>query len=183
MSYIRTYTGAKFNTNPDDTLVRIQDIAIALSRAPRWGGHTKKFYPVSAHCIYVSKILPKKHKFPGLMHDGSEAYITDIPSPFKRLLPDYKLLEGRVMDAISKAYSFEWPMAQIIKDADAVALYQERLHLFDLKVGEDVPHVEFADFPKLKIPEWDWDIWTAMSQDQHAQAFFDTFKQLRANHK
>lgn len=40
----------------------------------------------------------------GLLHDASEAYMKDLPSPLKSLLPDYKKLEAEVSTVIFKKW-------------------------------------------------------------------------------
>lgn len=178
IGYIRTFTGAVFTTEPEAKNVRINDIAVGLSRAPRWGGHTKELYPVSAHCIYMSYMLPPRWALEGLMHDSSEAYLADIPSPFKVFLPDYKKVENKIMCAVAEAFKFDWPMNPLVKTADGIALYHERLHLFDIPVGADVERMLIASYPELQEVNWDWEKWTTMTHKQHAEAFRNRFYEL-----
>ena len=42
-----------------------------------------------------------------LMHDASEAYMLDIPTPIKAKLPDYKKYEANLMSFIAKHFGFE----------------------------------------------------------------------------
>lgn len=80
--WIQTYTGKKFsyqNCEPRDVCIR--DIARALSHICRFTGHTKQFYSVAQHSVYVSERC--KNPFYGLMHDAVEAYIGDMNSPLK----------------------------------------------------------------------------------------------------
>ena len=50
--YITTYTGLHFRpTEPDSDLIRIQDIAHALSLICRGDGHVQAFWSVGEHCI------------------------------------------------------------------------------------------------------------------------------------
>ena len=50
--YITTYTGKHFEpTNPNPELIRIEDIAHALSMICRGNGHIKTFWSVGQHCI------------------------------------------------------------------------------------------------------------------------------------
>ena len=54
--YITTYTGQHFEpTNPDPELIRIEDIAHALSMICRGNGHVKTFWSVGQHCICCAK--------------------------------------------------------------------------------------------------------------------------------
>src|SRR3990167_6893828 len=82
--YIVTGSGAKFylkECNVKD--IPIEDIAHALAFHNRFNGHLDRFYSVAEHCVRVSYLVPQEHALWGLVHDMSEAFIPDIPSPFK----------------------------------------------------------------------------------------------------
>ena len=54
--FITTYTGQHFEpTNPDPELIRIEDIAHALSMICRGNGHVKTFWSVGQHCICCAR--------------------------------------------------------------------------------------------------------------------------------
>lgn len=102
---ILTYTGRHidpFNLRMED--IAIRDIAHALSMTCRWGGHTKRFYSVAEHSVLLTHFarttqgpsrytslmaqdLETRHLLDLqrylLLHDASEAYLTDVPSPYK----------------------------------------------------------------------------------------------------
>ena len=181
IDYIRTYSGVKFHTvetSPAD--VKIEDIAQVLSRAPRWGGHSKRPYSVAAHCLFVAKLVPRELKLNALLHDASEAYIGDMPSPFKALLPDYKKVERRIMGAVATTFGLKYLDDPRIKEADLFALYLERINLFDLVVGNDVPTAKPVDAVQMGVAiNWNWDYWTLASPHLVYSAFmkkFETYK-------
>jgi 5'-deoxynucleotidase YfbR-like HD superfamily hydrolase len=61
-----------------------------------------------------------------LLHDASEAYITDLNSPAKSLLPEYKVMEDRISSAIYKKYGVEYDEEPVqIKYADNTMLVAE----------------------------------------------------------
>ena len=98
--YLRTFTGKRFHMLGDDPdEIDIMDIAHALSHVNRFTGHTTHPYSVAAHSIFVADIVDHLYGFnpermlAALMHDASEAYLADIASPIKHLLPDYQALE------------------------------------------------------------------------------------------
>lgn len=132
---IRTNSGLYinvFDTNPES--ITIEDIAHALSMIPRFGGHLNRFYSVCQHSIMCCN-LAMGHGFEyalaGLLHDGSEAYLLDMPTPIKNRLPDYKSTEYRLMEVIAIKYGFEFPLNPIIKKVDAQALEIEWDNLVD----------------------------------------------------
>lgn len=124
--WIETYTGKKFwFTNEDPNEVDIEDIAHALSHMCRYTGHCNRFYSVAEHSVRVS-YLNLTH-LEGLLHDASEAYLADIASPVKQLLPEYKALEERIMRKIAKRFGLKegFDKDPDVKWADWVALRAE----------------------------------------------------------
>lgn len=132
--YIETYSGKKFYPlNPFNSEIDIIDIAHALSLLCRYNGHTKVFYSVAEHSIllseYTEKILkrnPRDVQF-ALLHDAGEAYTSDIPTPLKKELPEFKNMES-VIDA-AVLYHFNLPSAKPnwLKDIDTRIIRDERM--------------------------------------------------------
>ncbi len=129
-SYIETVSGRKFYflaPKPED--FDIEDIAHALSMNCRYTGHCSRFYSVAEHSILVSEILPPQLQLAGLLHDASEAYITDVASPIKQHLPDYQKMEDRIMSALATRFGIEYPLHPAVKYADLVMLSTEAWNL------------------------------------------------------
>jgi 5'-deoxynucleotidase YfbR-like HD superfamily hydrolase len=82
---------------------------------------------VAEHSVHVSRLA--HGAFEGLMHDASEAYLTDIASPVKPYLHNYKDLETNIMNVIGEKYGFLWPVSEDTKDADRAQLKTEARHL------------------------------------------------------
>lgn len=103
---ITTYSGIHFyplHPNLDD--FRIEDIAHALSLICRGNGHVKQFFSVGQHCIHCTLEAQARHLsnrvcLACLLHDASEAYLSDVPRPFKKKLPDYIELEEMMLSKI-----------------------------------------------------------------------------------
>lgn len=135
MSYIRTHTGKKFDyLNIDESQIDIEDIANALSHIPRWLGHTNKFYSVAQHCCWCYDNT-KGNKLEALMHDATEAYLSDIPSPLKALLPDYKKIENEIAVSIANKFNFKYPYSKITHAIDILALDFERYNIKKLDIN------------------------------------------------
>ncbi|MDE1867451.1 MAG: hypothetical protein KGI08_07060 [Thaumarchaeota archaeon] len=126
--YIETYTGEKFYfLNPTPDMIHIEDIAHALANQCRFTGHSSKFYSVAEHSIYVSKLCG--NSIAGLLHDASEAYLTDVASPVKPFLHNYKTLEDKLMKAIATKFNFPYPFVEEVHIADKIQLLMEARHL------------------------------------------------------
>jgi len=173
-NYIRTSSGRAFPVEPDPGAVCLEDVAYGLARAPRWGAQCRPRYPVAAHAIHVSYLVPAELRFEALNHDSSEAYFCDLPAPYKALLPGYKKLEKKLMAAIGVAFGFKLPLHPLIKAADAEALYLERKALFPFPVGDDVPRV-----PVTPGVPWDFEKWCYLSPQDVEELFIAHFNNYK----
>lgn len=132
--WLITRSGVRFVIGaPTAEMVNVLDIAGALSRTCRFGGHTTHHYSVAQHSVLVADIVAE-HTGPALvmhalLHDAAEAYIGDVIRPLKRLLPEYKVIEARVEEAICDAFGLR-PLTplehDVVKSADLIALATER---------------------------------------------------------
>lgn len=127
---ISTYTGRTFDLfNPMTWAFSRMDIAHALSTINRFAGHVD-FYSVGEHSLRVSKLVEEWGCSPdvqllGLLHDASEAYLLDIPRPWKGTVyigdRTYTDVEDDIQTALFHwagiAYTFETEW-DIVKEAD-----------------------------------------------------------------
>lgn len=110
---INTYSGIEFwPLDPREEEIEIVDIAHALSLLCRGNGHLKHFYSVAQHSIRCAKeaevrSYSKRVQLACLLHDGSEAYISDITRPVKALLDDYLEVEEELQRTIYIKYGLE----------------------------------------------------------------------------
>ena len=107
---MNTWTGRQFDPlhmQPSD--VSLEDIAHALSLLCRGGGHLDRFYSVGQHCINCAgearaRGWSDRLVLACLLHDASEAYISDIIRPVKIHLDNYREIEDRIMAVILEAF-------------------------------------------------------------------------------
>lgn len=126
-SSISTVSGRFFDIlRPDDYEFDIEEIAHALSNICRYTGHVDTFYSVAEHSVLVSRLVPDKLALCGLLHDASEAFVGDVSSPLKKLLPEYQKIEDGVQEAIAKAFRLPYPFPKEIHEADKRMYWNER---------------------------------------------------------
>ena len=91
--------------HPCEEQIIIEDIAHALSFLCRANGHFKSFYSVGQHCINCAREASargysKRVQLGCLLHDGSEAYLSDVTRPVKQEIPQYRQIEEPLQDVI-----------------------------------------------------------------------------------
>jgi hypothetical protein len=130
MTYLLTASGLKFDLlNPRSEMIDIEDIALALSREPRFVGHTRFFHSVAAHSLLAAMLAPGEFKLEALLHDAAEAYLKDIPTPLKALLPEYRAIEARVDAVIRRKFGLPDSCSPEVTCIDRVLLATERRDL------------------------------------------------------
>jgi 5'-deoxynucleotidase YfbR-like HD superfamily hydrolase len=144
MGYVETPSGRFVSIKePDPADITVGDIAHKLAQTNRWGGSAKYPYSVAQHAVFVSERLermghPRHIQLLGLHHDDPEAYLGDLPHPWKALVGDiYRLLTDAMENAIDAALGL--PASRnptvaakthdIIKSADHFALLVEARNL------------------------------------------------------
>lgn len=88
--------------NEKEGLPTIEDIALGLSRMPRFGGQTALPFTVLDHSLLMASYImmategraPANLKLYGLMHDWHECLTGDVPRPFKT--EDMKCLQEKL---------------------------------------------------------------------------------------
>jgi hypothetical protein len=137
--YIRTHSGLKFHPRFIESLeVRVEDIAYQLARVNRYNGCLDTdVYSVAQHSIIVHDLVlarfernlkqlgvppsPFVHSLlalQALFHDASEAYMPDLPSPYKELVPDYVDLENKIQEEILRQLDIDGPISPLVKQVD-----------------------------------------------------------------
>ena len=111
---------------PEACAFQVSDIAHALGNICRFTGHTQRFYSVAEHSVICSHMVPPEDAMAALMHDASEAFIGDVSTPLKSLLPDYKSVEHRVEQAVWSRLGLPPTLPPSVKVADRRALAVEQ---------------------------------------------------------
>lgn len=108
MTWITTHSGKVFDfLKPHEHEFDIYDIAHALANINRFCGHTREPYSVAQHSVLMSNIVTPRLGKAALLHDGAEAYLGDVSSPLKALLPEYKVIEARTEFALMAHFGIE----------------------------------------------------------------------------
>lgn len=118
--WMKTNSGDRFNFLEPKNF-KIHDIAHALSNICRFTGHCSEFYSVAQHSILICSELQhtdRDTQLWALLHDASEAYLGDVSSPLKRMLPDYKVLETKCMNAIAHHFRLSPVIPNIVHMLD-----------------------------------------------------------------
>src|SRR5690242_9250814 len=127
--YIRTYTGLYIEPlNPDPESIVIEDIAHALSNNCRFTGHVREFYSVGQHSVLASEVVLPKNALTALLHDASEAYLSDFARPIKQqpgFGETYREVEDLLMQAIAERFEIDWPVPEEVHYADNLLLVTE----------------------------------------------------------
>lgn len=135
--YISTCKGSRFYI--DTPVFDIEEIAHAGGNLCRYGGHSRRFYSVAEHSILVATIMEQLglgDPFEGLMHDGHESYLVDLPKPWKAKVAGYTEVEKVLEVELRIAFSLPEEITTGCKTADLIALAIEARMLLPSK-GDD----------------------------------------------
>lgn len=153
---ITTSTGLFDVRNPKPNTIHLADIAVGLSNESRFAGHTSPYtYSVAAHSLFCAAIAEEMQLsaaliFEAVLHDASEAYLGDMPSPIKAVLPDFQALEKNLQSTIARHFNLPEVLSPEIVEIDRICLSCEIALLFspahwDL-FGVQVAHDEWFEF-------------------------------------
>ena len=144
---ITTYTKKPLDPlAPKAELLDIRDIAHALSMMCRANGHFPVFYSVAQHslnCMKEAKArgLSERVQLACLLHDASEAYISDVTRPVKSALPEYKRIEKTLETSIYEKWMGGITAEEytVMREIDDILLYHEFFRFMGEKLWEEEP--------------------------------------------
>ena len=180
VSEIMTYTKKMFDPlHPNVELIDIEDIAHALSMLCRANGHFKSFYSVAQHSINCMKEAKARGysdriQLACLLHDASEAYLSDVTRPVKAELPQYKEIEAPLQETIWNKWlgeSLTEEERKQVFDIDDAILVHEFLNLMEAKIVDHIPKID-------SVPQF---VFTSF--DSTKQQFLRLFRQLTTGKK
>ena len=151
MSCITTYTGKNFDPlNVDESLLDIKDIAHALSLICRGNGHVQHFYSVAQHslaCAKEAKVrgYEKEIILGCLLHDASEAYLSDVTRPIKKELTYYLEVEDVLQNIIWKYF-----IGKVLTEEDKKLIFEIDDEMLSLELKELLNEEINDDYLKLK---------------------------------
>lgn len=165
MNWVQTLSRRRIDyENPQPSQVDINDIALGISRIPRFLGQTRHAITVAQHSVAVAKIVPyvwsasewasfgkvwqDSMQLEALCHDCVEAYTSDLPTPAKKSLgPVWRKMERRLDRCVRRALGLvgtePWP----VKLADQVSLYLEAT---GRNIGVRVDEWDYAFPPRVE---------------------------------
>ena len=137
-SEIVTFTGRvvdPLRLRPEQ--VNIRDIAHSLANQCRFTGHVRTFYSVGQHSLLCTQLAQetratRAQQFHVLMHDASEAYLSDLARPVKHaagLGPIYREIEDAIQAVISERYGLTYPFPEYVHKFDNALLKAEQRDL------------------------------------------------------
>ena len=151
---ITTFSGKTFDyEDPRPEMIAIEDIAHQLGNVCRFAGATAIHYSVAQHSIMVAGLACEQVSLPerqpeiglyGLLHDASEAYLGDVPAPWKHVvgMEYYRKMEERTMRAIGEALGLDLALLpEEVKKADKDAFYREQAFLMPPPHSPENPYV------------------------------------------
>ena len=172
--WITTFSGRQFflmEATKDD--IYIEDIAHGLSNICRYTGQCKTFYSVAEHSVRLAELSwSPSMKLHALLHDAPEAYLNDLSTPVKQLMPEYRKMEEYLLKLIFDKYGIsklatldKYADSTNIKSLDVLIRTPEVLSLFTAHPGWELPDYDYG-----KIKPW--------SHKKAERKFLRLFKQL-----
>ena len=100
----------------------------------------------------MSRLVDKEFALEALLHDLTEAYMGDITTPLKRLIPEYLNIELAMYSAAAKQFNIPTKMSLEVKEADSRILMNEK----EVLINSKQEHLwlfasEIKPYPNLKI--------------------------------
>ena len=148
MSAIMTHSKMMIDPmSPDVTLIEVRDIAHSLSLLCRANGHFPHFYSVGQHSVLCmreaqARGYSRRVQLGCLLHDASEAYLSDVTRPIKPLLSEYLTAEEKLQGMIYAKWispALSESEHALIREIDDAILHYEFLTLMGHAIYDPAP--------------------------------------------
>jgi len=187
-NWIMTHAGHSFSYDDEhieSNTYDVQDIAHSLALTCRYGGMTDYHYSVAQHsCLIAQQIWLETHDpvlcLDGLFHDAEEAYMGDMKTPLKNMMPDFRAMSKKVDKAIRRSFNnvgVPLEMSGIAREYDYRILLDERLAL--LPDGE-LWNIQKDGTRPLGVTIQKWSPEMAKGQFLHMFGFYSNAHSLSA---
>jgi len=147
------------DARPDE--VHVEDVAFSLARQNRFIGQTDNPYNIAWHSVALSNVVPDHLKKWALIHDASEAYISDICRPVKKLpeFDTYRKVEHQLTSVISEAFDMsEREVPEELEQYDGlmgtVELYYNQGDIGIAKLNAVMTDDAMNDYSAKEFKEW-----------------------------
>jgi hypothetical protein len=177
-AWMETNSGRQFNyAHLDAGSICIEDVAAALSKMCRYNGHTRRFYSVAEHCVLMSRWVSGQADRTiddckvALLHDASEAYLSDVVRPVKNFLEDYKAMEASIDGFVMAHFEVQYPFPPWLKEIDTRILVDERAQA--MNPSTNVWGVDGLEPLGVNVQFW--------SPDQAEQEFLREYRYVTAH--
>lgn len=114
----RTFSGQPiWYERPEETKIVLVDIRSGLFHEARYAGQLGHHrVSVLEHSVVVTRLCQVDEARPyAAAHDAHEAYVKDIPTGLKQLLPEYRRIEDKWEEHVHRALGLEWPVPPEIR--------------------------------------------------------------------
>lgn len=156
---IPTFSGEAFDPfDPDPDKIHITDIAHQLAGQTRWSGaanwnEDRAGITIAEHSVRVAERCPDRFRLDGLLHDAAEAYLGDMPRPYKWRFPLFVAAEERLRRVIAEKFGAAAEIPAEVKRVDDRMQVTEFRDLID--VHSDEWRAELPDeepFAEMIVP-------------------------------
>ncbi len=130
-----------------------KDFTHALALINRYTGNTIRPYSVGQHTLLGARskeVVDAGMSRAFFLHDFSEVFVNDLPSPLKSMVPEYCGIENRIQRHIFDVFQEPWDHMDLIHDFDKRMCQDEMAVLFS--PGKDIGRVPMG----VTITNMDW---------------------------
>jgi hypothetical protein len=164
------WTGSRYIdvTTPDPEDIVLDEVAVGLSREPRYGGNATAIpWSVGQHSIMAAMfarddgVTSAEILLTILLHDAPEYMLRDMLRPVKSVCPDYRKLEEIWWHAVARKFRLPFDLPGIVKYYDDLACASEKAVLLSPETGEwpglpsprDIPSALLGS-SSVKVSHW-----------------------------